>query len=79
MNYQVAFRSPGAKIILPAVVHWKVGHYAALIVRDDKLLRADDPTFPYKTWLSENALDDEASGYFLVRSASLPSGWRWSR
>jgi hypothetical protein len=76
MNYQVAFRRPGSEIILPAVVHWKVGHYAALIARDGKLLRAEDPTFPYKTWLSDDALDDEASGYFLVRSGPLPAGWR---
>ena len=77
MNYQVAFRSPGAEIILPAVVHWKVEHYAALIARDGSLLRAEDPTFgSTKVWLSDDALDDEASGYFLVRSGPLPQGWR---
>ena len=77
MNYQVAFRNPGAEIILPAVVHWKVGHYAALIARDGTLLRAEDPTFGKpKVWLSDTALDEEASGYFLVRSGPLPEGWR---
>jgi RHS repeat-associated protein len=77
MNYQVAFRSPGAEIILPAVVHWKVGHYAALIARDGKLLRTEDPTFDTsKIWLSDEALDEEASGYFLVRGGPLPPGWR---
>jgi RHS repeat-associated protein len=77
MNYQVAFRNPGAEIIVPAVVHWKVGHYAALIARDGSLLRADDPTFGNsKVWLSDTALDDEASGYFLVRSGPLPERWR---
>jgi RHS repeat-associated protein len=77
MNYQVAFRSAGAEVILPAVVHWKVGHYAALIARDGELLRAEDPTFgTSKVWLSDDALDDEASGYFLVRPGALPSGWR---
>src|SRR4030095_2295055 len=45
MNYQLAFRASGAEVILPAVVHWKVGHYAALIARDGDLLRAEDPTF----------------------------------
>ncbi len=76
MNCQVAFRSSGAEIILPAVVHWKVGHYAAMIARDGNLLRTEDPTFPNKTWFSDNALDEEASGYFLVRPGPLPSGWR---
>ena len=77
MNYQVAFRASGAEVILPAVVHWKVGHYAALIARDGDLLRAEDPTFgSSKVWLSEEALNEEASGYFLVRSGPLPNGWR---
>jgi len=41
------------------------------------LLRAEDPTFGNsKVWLSDEALDDEASGYFLVRSGELPAGWR---
>ncbi len=45
--------------------------------RDGNLLRAEDPTFGnYKIWLSDDALDDEASGYFLVRSGELPAGWR---
>src|SRR5207249_4248854 len=43
MNYQGAFRTPGAEGILPAAVHSKVGHYAALIARDGTLLRAEDP------------------------------------
>ncbi len=76
MDYQVAFRSPGAEIILPAVVHWKVGHFAALTARDGSLLRSEDPTFPNKTWFSNDALDEEGSGYFLVRPGPLPSGWR---
>jgi len=76
MNYQVVFRDPGAAVILPAVVHWKVGHFAALIARDGLLLRAEDPTFRNKTWLSDSTLDEEASGYFLVRAGPLPAGWR---
>jgi len=76
MNYQVAFRERGAAVVLPAVVHWKVGHYAALIARDGLLLRSEDPTFQNKTWLSDATLDEEASGYFLVNSGPLPTGWR---
>lgn len=72
MNYQVAFRASGAEVILPAVVHWKVGHYAALIARDGALLRAEDPTFSTsKVWLSDDALDDEASGYFETSEKPL--------
>lgn len=77
MDYQVAFREAGAPIILPAVAHWKVGHFAALLRRSrDGLIQAQDPTFGNQTWFSDAALDHESSGYFLVRSGPLPEGWR---
>ena len=31
LNYQMAKRSSDAKIVVPAVINWRVGHYAALI------------------------------------------------
>ena len=31
LNYQMAYRTPGSEIIVPAVVHWKVGHFAAIL------------------------------------------------
>ena len=64
MNYQMAFRSPGSKFIVPSVVHWKVGHYAALVRQGSGLYQAQDPTFGDDTWLSFKALDHESSGYF---------------
>lgn len=76
MNYQMAHRSPGAEFILPAVVHWKSEHYAALIRQRGGLHLAQDPTFGNDTWASVRALDDEASGYFLVPAGTLPPGWR---
>jgi RHS repeat-associated protein len=33
LDYQAAFRSPGAPVIVPSVVNWKVGHFAALTKR----------------------------------------------
>jgi RHS repeat-associated protein len=77
MHYQMAFRSKGAPVILPAVVHWKVGHYAALLGKDG----ADhywvgDPTFGEDIRLRPSTLNEEASGYFLVPPGALPSGWR---
>ncbi len=76
MDYQMAFRSPGAPYIIPAVVHWKVGHYAALVERDGDRYLARDHTFQSSSWVTRNALDDESSGYFLVPPGPLPEGWR---
>ncbi len=77
MNYQMAFRSPGAGVLLPAVAHWQVGHYAAIVEKDDQgRYFVEDPTFGEAIRMSLATLEDEASGYFLVPPGRLPAGWR---
>jgi len=76
LNYQMAYRSPGASLILPAVVNWKVGHYAALIKEANGQYLLQDPTFGNDVWVSRRVMEDETSGYFLVPPGKLPSGWR---
>jgi len=68
-------REPGSAIILPSVVHWKVGHYGALVRELNGKYLLEDPTFGNHTWLSAEALDVEASGYFLIADQPLPEGW----
>jgi RHS repeat-associated protein len=70
-----AKREPGAPVILPAVVHWKVGHYGALTRELNGKYLLEDPTFGNHTWLSVDALDAEGSGFFLIPAQTLPSGW----
>ena len=79
-NYQMAKRVPGAKVIVPALVNWKIGHYGALLKeRGDRLLLEDDTfasTYGRQIWISKKALDEESSGYFLVAAGPLPEGWQ---
>jgi RHS repeat-associated protein len=75
LNYQMAFRNLG-DFVVPSVVHWKVGHYAALVRKAGELYELDDPTFGNKTWATRQALEAETSGYFLVAAGALPAGWR---
>jgi RHS repeat-associated protein len=76
MNYQMAYRSNGAAFLMPAVVNWKVGHYAALIREENGHYLLQDPTFINDTWATRRALEEETSGYFLVPAGDLPAGWR---
>jgi RHS repeat-associated protein len=76
LDYQMAFRNEGAAFIVPAVVHLKVDHFAAAICREGGRYLLQDPTFKNDTWATANALQDEASGYFLVPPGELPEGWR---
>jgi RHS repeat-associated protein len=76
LNYQMAFREKAGGFLVPSVVHWKVGHYAALVrqVGDQYLL--EDPTFGNRVWATKRALEAETSGYFLIQPGDLPDGWR---
>ena len=76
MKYQMARRSPGAEVVIPSVVHWKVGHFAALTKEADKKFLSQDPTFTDDSWVSATALDEESSGYYLIPAGKMPRGWK---
>ncbi len=75
LNLQMAHRDTGAAFIVPAVVHWKVGHYAALIRQEGGRYLLQDPTFRNDVWATQAALEAETSGYFLVPAGNLGAGW----
>lgn len=76
MHYQMAYRKPGSVVVVPAVVNWKVGHYAALVARVRDGFLVEDTTFGKDIRISQRTLDQEASGYFLIPDGALPQGWR---
>jgi len=79
MHYQMVRRLPKSALPVPSVVHLKVGHYAALVKEAGGNFLLQDPTFGSgaSIWVSPRALEEEASGLFLVPEAGgLPSGFR---
>jgi hypothetical protein len=76
LDYQMAFREPGGAFVVPSVVHWKVGHYAAIVRQQGDRYLLQDPTFWNDVWATKQALEGETSGYFLIPPGTLPSGWR---
>jgi RHS repeat-associated protein len=62
--------------IVPSVVHWKVGHYAAMVRQEGDRFLLEDPTFGNTVWATREALEAETSGYFLIPPGELPRGWR---
>src|SRR5439155_1618962 len=68
LNYQMAFRAGSSlthsltnSFIVPSVVHWKVGHYAAIIRREGDRYLLQDPTFWNDVWATREALERETS------------------
>ena len=76
LEYQMAFRDAAAAIPLPAVVHLKVEHFAAVIEKSGDKYLLDDAFLGGRIWISEDALRAESSGYFLIPGSQLPVGWR---
>jgi RHS repeat-associated protein len=76
LDYQMAFRERSAPFVVPCVVHWKAGHYAALVRRDADRYLLQDPTFGNTVWATRQVLETETSGYFLIPPGALRDGWR---
>jgi RHS repeat-associated protein len=86
LNYQMAFRgaskseirNPRSEInfVVPSVVHWKSGHYAAIVGQSADRYQVQDPTFGKTVWATKQAIEEESSGYFLLPPGKLPPGWR---
>ena len=79
LPYRLIFRRPGQPVPMPAIVHWKVGHFAAIVGKANGRFHVADPVFPGQSiWVTPAALDAEASGYFLV-PADLPAQGGWHK
>ncbi|CAJ0744847.1 hypothetical protein R16034_04874 [Ralstonia edaphis] len=76
LPYAIAKRSPGTPIPLPAVVHWKINHYAAIVGEQNGRYHVKDATFGNDLWISKDALESETSNYFLIpKQAAKQPGW----
>lgn len=70
-------RSAGSKVPIPSVVHWKAGHFAALVGQTGNQFLIKDLTFGDDHWVSLRAIEEESSGYMLVAAKDFPKvGWR---
>jgi hypothetical protein len=70
-----AKRTAGDQLPVPSVIHWKENHYAALIDRRKGACLVKDPTSHQAQWMSEKAINSEASGYFLLLATNLGSSF----
>lgn len=69
-------RDHGNRLVAPCILHWKQNHYAALLEIKGSQGFVVDPTFEMAVWMKLDAINEEASGNFLVPAAKTPGGWR---
>ena len=76
--HRIVVRKPGEPVPVPAVVHWKVGHFATILSEEGGRFRIHDPVFaPQDIWVTRAALDAEASGYFLTPAPKTKVAHQW--
>ena len=75
INYRKAFRSEGAKLTSPSIVHLKRGHYGILIPTETGRHIFDDLTVGGRLEISDKTLQEESSGYYLVPESEPLSEW----
>jgi hypothetical protein len=69
------FRDAASTLPVPAVVHWKLGHYSAIVEQDGDRFRIVDPALGGNRWIKRATLLEEMSGYALVPREAT-AGWR---
>lgn len=75
--HRLIFRKPGQPVPVPSIVHWKVGHFAAIVDKANGRYKIKDPVFQGQSlWVTTEAIDAEASGYFLTLAYAQPHA-RW--
>jgi hypothetical protein len=66
LNLVAVQRVRGQELIVPAVVHWRVDHYAAITARDGNWYKVEDTALDQPIWMDMDTINAEASGYFLI-------------
>jgi len=70
-------RTKGQEIPVPSVIHWKSGHYAAIVAQEGNRYLVRDPVMNQEVWQTRETLELESSGYFLAQEKQLAvAGWR---
>src|SRR5206468_1667702 len=57
--FSIVYRKKNEPVPVPAVVHWKVSHFAVLIEAAHGRFHIADPTFGTDLWITRNALESE--------------------
>lgn len=76
----IAGRRPaGSSLPLPALIHWRIGHWSAAlkVVKGGYVMRDFLPdVIQREEWIAERAaIDEDGSGLVVIPGRELPAGW----
>ena len=65
----------GEPLPVPCVLHWQLGHYAAILSGHDDIFLVADPVFDHPLLMDRATLEAESSGFLLVPATQTPATW----
>jgi RHS repeat-associated protein len=75
LQWEMLERPRGAAIPVPSIMHWRVGHFTAIVQRDGDRYLLVDSLLDGAKWVSRDMLDQESSGYFLAPRNNTTATW----
>ena len=58
------------------MIHWKAGHYAALVKEQNGRYLVQDPTFGDEFWMSRARWTSRAASFWWLADGCRPAGMR---
>lgn len=77
-QFRLIKRTQGSVIPVPSVAHMvfdsqaKHGHYSALVAKDNGRTRIEDIHLRFQSWMEDDVLNSQLSGYFIVPHSTVP-------
>lgn len=68
-------RTTAEDVPTPAIVHWKIGHFATIVEHQRDMYRIVDRARRESYWIDRDTLFQESSGHFLLVGREPPVGW----
>ena len=68
-------QTSGVTFAVPGVVHFKAGHFAAILAYEHNRYLVRDATANGDRWIAPTALQEESSGAMLALTRAVPAGW----
>jgi RHS repeat-associated protein len=75
LRMQMAKRVDARVLPLPAIMHWRLGHFSAVVAQDDDRYQVIDVALGGSRWVPRDLLLAENSGYWLIPAGVDREGW----
>ncbi|PYR13613.1 MAG: type IV secretion protein Rhs, partial [Acidobacteria bacterium] len=75
LSWNMVLRPRDADIPVPSVMHWRLGHFTAVLKHEGDRYLLVDSILGGARWVSRDMLDQESSGYFLAPPSTLTAAW----